>query len=84
MRRRDIIDVLCNFDIVHKKMVDMGETDFDKQAIYIKTPQIITDTKDTVIHELLHAHYYMLGKERSEEQINYEAAKLTKLFYNDR
>jgi len=80
MKRRDLIDILCDFDLIHRDMNVLGKIDFDAQIIYIK-PQIRRDMRDTIIHELLHAYYYNLGIERTEEQIEKETSKLYNQIY---
>jgi len=83
MKRRDLIDILCDFDLIHRDMLDvLGKIDFDAQIIYIK-PQIRKDMRDTIIHELLHAYYYNLGVERTEEQIEKETIKLYNQIYKN-
>jgi len=81
MRRRDIIDIICEFEIIHdKNLENYGEIDLDERKIYIR-PQMPDDKRDTIIHELIHAHNYLNMKDEVEKEVYKKAKKLYKQIY---
>lgn len=81
MRRKDIIDILCEFQVIHKKdLEDYGEIDFANKKIYI-SPQLPDARRDSVIHELYHAYDFLKRKPVNESTVITRSRRMFKQLY---
>ncbi|MCK9595727.1 hypothetical protein M0R19_00895 [Candidatus Pacearchaeota archaeon] len=87
---KDVINSLVEYDIKHcpfpqndnSKGIDQGGMiDDEKKIIYIEDEQTYKSKRTVLIHELLHAKYFRLGKEDNEEQIEKETDIIYKKLY---
>lgn len=82
LRNRDIVDILCEYQIIPNNVMEhFGEIDEDKRIIYIKSSQTRQEMQDTIVHELLHAYYFIKGITHSERQIEDETKQLIRRWY---
>lgn len=96
---KNIINVLAIYDIKHcefpinlmlefmKKPKMAGLAVDDKKTLYIDTAQGLTETREAVVHEILHAHHYLIGDldtktmKKIESQIERETDKIIERVY---
>ena len=86
---RDVIEMLCDYEVVHKDRVFRdgkffyGLTDYADRTISFSA-QDRSDMRDSVIHELLHLNYKMRGFRPEEEEIARQTSELyQRLFGSD-
>lgn len=66
----EVVDMLVDYDIVHvNRLMSFlhyyGLTDPRTHTIYINTDVSMSETRDTIIHELLHVVYFRRGVDTS-------------------
>jgi len=92
MELKDVIEVLTHYDIkqiqfpsnlllpVEKDNV-FGICHHNGRCIYINNEQDLMATRESVIHELIHAHLRIIGKKEVESQVVKETARIIKKLY---
>lgn len=87
---RNVIDALMRYDVKHcpfpqndvpGKGADSGIIDDEKKIIYLDEETTQEYMRKAIIHEFLHAKYFALGKEDTEEQIERESEDVYKKIY---
>jgi len=70
-----ILQVLRDFDLIHKKMKHRGKADFEKKKIYYQKGQENYEGIDTLLHEFVHVYRdCYLNKDEPTEKDELETA----------
>lgn len=88
MKLKDLINVLCEYDIIHKTIYDevsgkinKGLADESTMTIFINPNVSREELIENTIHELYHAMHYQKKEKNSEKKIEKEVEDLKKRLY---
>lgn len=89
---KDIIDILCEYDLKHQEFpgnllanddneIIYGIADDNDKTIHINKIQNLNEKRNTVIHELVHCKCYRYNPSTTENEIRKYANKMYMKLY---